>query len=416
MQLQTYKNPFLIISLCLIIGIIAGKYLFHFPYSLWLTLLLFFLCIILSWTKHTTVLLSLLFFTLINAASLRYHLITEVFPKDHISTIKTDLTSHYEGLVIDHQYKKDHRNKYLISLKKVCLPDTHYSISGKILLYTKKIQDRYHYGDRIQVHASLDRPSAKRNPGQFDYRQYLSSQNIYHISQVSHVDSIKVIEINKGNWFIGMVIIPLRKYCQKTFRTYFDEETTGLIMALILGEKQELDQRMINNFKKVGVVHVLAISGLHVGFIITFIFSLLSLFRLKNQTKIWGLFGVLVIYIILVRFKTPVIRASSMAILYLIGQVLERKISTYNIIFAALSMILLFDPRELFNPGFHVSFMAVLSIIYGYEKLDRLLPLSHYIEENIKTNHWLLYFRKWVWMPFLVSLSALFHSRVLWFF
>jgi competence protein ComEC len=306
MQLQTYKYPFLIISLCLIIGIIAGKYLFYFPYSLWVTLLLLCLCFVLSWTKRTTVLIGMIICTLISAASLRYHIITDVFPKDHITTRKTDFISQYEGLVIDYQYKKDHRNKYLISLKKVCLPDTHYITSGKILLYTKKIQERYHYGDKIQVRASLDRPSAKRNPGQFDYRQYLSSQNIYHISQVSHVGSIKVIEKNKGNWFIGMVIIPLRKYCQKTFQTYFDEETTGLIMALILGEKQELDQRMIDNFKKVGVVHVLAISGLHVGFIITFIFSLLSLLRLKNQTKIWGLLGVLVIYIILVRFKTPV--------------------------------------------------------------------------------------------------------------
>jgi competence protein ComEC len=277
---------------------------------------------------------------------------------------------------------------------------------GKILLYTKKIEEKFKYGDRIRVMARLERPSGKRNPGQFDYRTYLLNQNIFYISRISHADSIKILEKNQGDWFTQMVIIPLRMYCQKTMQTYIDEETAGLILALILGEKQDLDQQMIDDFKKVGVVHVLAISGLHVGFIITFIFSLLSLLRLNYHSKIWGLLIVLILYIILVRFKTPVIRASSMAILYLVGQVLERKTVTYNIIFAAMTMILLFDPRELFNPGFHFSFMAVLSIIFGYDKLNQLLPLNHYIEGKRKQYPVLSYFRKWIWMPFLVSLAA----------
>jgi len=147
-------------------------------------------------------------------------------------------------------------------------------------------------------------------------------------------------------------------------------------------------------------------SGLHVGFIITFIFALLSLLRLNYHSKIWGLLIVLMIYIILVRFKTPVIRASTMAILYLLGQVLERKTTAYNIISAAMTIILLYDPRELFNPGFHFSFMAVISIIYGYDKISQLLPLNRYIEERKINNRWLTYFRKYIWMPFLVSLAA----------
>jgi competence protein ComEC len=406
MQFKTYKYPFIFISLCFILGIMAGKYLIHFPHSLWLTSILFCLCIVFIRTKRTTVLIGMIFCTLICAASLRYHLTTEIFPNDHITGIKTDYVNQYEGVVIDYQYKKDHSNKYLISLNKICLPDTHLLIRGEILLFTKKIEERYTYGDRIRVHASLHYPSGKRNPGQFDYRQYLISKNIYHISKVMHSDSIKVNGKNNGNWIIGKVIIPLRKYCLEMFQKYFEDQTAGLIMALILGEKQDLDRGMIDNFKKVGGVHVLAICGLHVGFIITFIFSLLSLFRLNTPAKIWGLLGVLVIYIILVRFKTPVIRASAMAILYLFGLILERKTSTYNIIFAAMTIILLFDPRELFNPGFHFSFMAVLSIIFGYDKLDQLLPLNRSIEERAKKSRTLSYFRKWVWMPFLVSLSA----------
>ncbi|MCK4559001.1 MAG: DNA internalization-related competence protein ComEC/Rec2 [Calditrichia bacterium] len=406
MQINIYKYPFVIISVCFIIGIITGPYFISFPYSLWSTILFFLLSLFSYWTKRTKVLNIFLVCAIISAAILRYHLAADIFPKHHIINKNIESISCFEGLVIDYQYKENHRNKYLLKIEKIYHEDMDQFTCGKVLLYTKKMQKKFKYGDRIRVKTILEIPSGKRNPGQFDYRNYLLNQNIFYIARISHRDSIKLLEEKKGNWFIQMVIIPLRKYCQKAFNKYFDDQTAGLIMALILGEKQELDRHMIDNFKKVGVVHVLAISGLHVGFIITFIFSLLSLLRLNYHSKIWGLLIVLIIYIILVRFKTPVIRASSMAILYLLGQVLERKTATYNIIFAAMTMILLFDPRELFNPGFHFSFMAVLSIIYGYDKLNQLLPVNSYIEEKRKINQWLTFFRKWIWMPFLVSFAA----------
>jgi len=405
-RLTRYKYPFVFISFCLIIGIIAGKNLIFFPFSLWLTLIFFLLSLFLYWLKRTVVLNVFLVCTLICAASLRYHLSADSFPKHHLIHMKIENVSGIEGMILDYQYKKNHRNKYILKIEKIFNKDTARYSYGKTIFYTKKLEEKFTYGDRIRVYTSLEKPAAKRNPGQFDYRDYLANQNIFFIAHCSSADSIELIGERQGNWFIQSIIIPLRSYCHKTFYNYFDDETAGLITALILGEKQGLDPHMIDNFKKVGVVHVLAISGLHVGFIITFIFALLSLLRLDYHSKIWGLLFVLIIYIIMVRFKTPVIRASSMAILYLLGQVLERKTSAYNIIFAAMTMILLYNPRELFNPGFHFSFMAVLSIIYGYDKINLLFPLNHYVDERKINNRWLIYFRKLIWMPFLVSLAA----------
>ena len=406
MQLFFIKHPYFYIALCLITGILIGKMLIHFPTSLWFTIVFFFSSLILYVTIRTSVLYLSIFCTLISAGSLRYHLSTEIYEQDHISAMDAGKISQFSGMIIDCQYGKDNRNKYVVSIEQGLIENTLNPICGKIILYTKSVQHNYEYGDRIQVKAALQIPTGKRNPGQFDYKQYLYNQNVFFIAKVEHADSIICIERYQGNWFVHSVISPLRSYCQRIFQSYFDEKTSGLIMALILGEKQGLGQEMIENFKHVGVVHVLAISGLHVGFIITFIFSLLSLLRLNHHSKIWGLLIILIIYIIIIRFKTPVIRASSMAIFYLLGQILERKISPYNIIFAAMTLILLIDPRELFNPGFHFSFMAVLSIIYGYEKFDQLLPLNRYLEKRIKNNLWLSFFQKWIWFPFLVSLAA----------
>jgi competence protein ComEC len=406
MQKYLYKYPFVFISGFLIIGISTGEKLLTFPFSLWLTIIFFLLSIISYWIKRTKVLNIFLICALISAANLRYHLAADIFPKHHIIIKNIENSSCFEGLIVDYQYKKNNRNRYSLQIEKIFLEDTTLYTCGKIILYTKKIERKFNYGDKIRVNTTIQKPMGRRNPGQFDYRNYLTSQNIFFIAQASQGDSIKLLGENQGNWFIQMIIVPLRVYCQNTFSKYTDDKTTGLLRALILGEKQELDHHMIDNFKKVGVVHVLAISGLHVGFIITFIFSLLSLLRFSYHSKIWGLLIVLILYIIMVRFKTPVIRASSMAILYLLGQVLERKTSTYNIIFAAMSLILLFDPRELFNPGFHFSFMAVLSIIYGYDKLNQLIPINRYIEEKKTRHHWLTFFRKLIWIPFLVSFAA----------
>ena len=406
MQVNNYKYPFVFISVCLIIGIIAGTHIISYPDSLWLTIIFFILSLLSYWTKRTKVLNIFLMCSLIFAAALRYHIATVIVPTDHIIFTKIDNTSCFEGLIIDYQYRKDHYNKYVLQIEHIIRNDTVRKSCGTIILYTQKFNKQYHYGDRIQFKTLMERPSGKRNPGQFDYRKYLFNQSIFFIARISRPDSIQLIEEKQGNWFIQNIIIPLRQYCHHTFGKYFNDETEGMITALILGEKQDLDQDMVENFKKVGVVHVLAISGLHVGFIIAFIFSILSLIRLNYYSKIWALLCVLIIYIVIVRFKTPVVRASSMAILYLLGEVLERKTSGYNIIFSAMAIILIFDPRELYNSGFHFSFTAVLSIIYGYSKFNQLLPLNAYIEKWKNKHLWLLFFRKVIWIPFLVSLAA----------
>ena len=406
MQINKYKYPFVFIASCLIVGIVCGKNLIYFPLSLWLTITLFFFSLFFQMIKRTKVLNIVLVCSLISAGILRYHLAADIFPPHHIINMNTNNISRVEGVITDYQYRKNHNNRYLLNIEKTYQGDTCFNACGKILIFTKKVEKKYNYGDRIRANLSVDKPRGKSNPGQFDYRNYLENQNIFYISQISSPDSIQLLGEKYGFWFIQMLIIPLRTHCHKIFNTYFNDNTAALLAALILGEKQELDPQMIDNFKNVGVIHVLAISGLHVGFIITFIFSVLSLLRLNYRAKIWALLTVLIIYIIMVRFKTPVIRASSMAILYLIGQSLERKSSNYNIIFAAMTIILLIEPREIFNPGFHFSFMAVFSIIYGYEKLNQILPLNAFIEKYKLRYRWLTIFRKLIWMPCLVSLAA----------
>ena len=406
MRGEIKRYPFLLIAACLVTGIFLGRYVVEFPLSLWISIF-FLLCAIFSkWIKRTNVRIICLIIALSSAAALRYHLAAEILPGNHLTQIPGEKVSCFEGLIADYQYKTDFRDKYLLDLDTIYGEVQKQPVNGKVLVFAKNIRKRFRYGDRIRIYANLIKPERQHNPGQFDYRAYLFSKDIYYTCRISDLDSVIRVARDQGNLFIQHVIIPLRRYCRKTFSGFFDRDTAALLMALILGEKQDLDAQVVEHFQRVGVVHVLAISGLHVGFIISFVFAFLSLLRLKYNSRIWSLIIVLIIYIILVRFKTPVIRASIMAVLYMIGQLLERKSCAYNIIFAAISLILLVDPQDLFRPGFQFSFMAVFSIVYGYERLSHRLPLVTFLNKRWENKRWVSYLTKWIWLPFLVSLSA----------
>jgi competence protein ComEC len=406
MRSEIKRYPFLLIAGCLVSGILLGRYAVQFPLSLWLSIF-FLLCAIISkWVKRTNVRIMCLIFALSSAATFRYHLAAEILPENHLIQVPGEKVSCFEGMIADYQYKIDFRDKYVLDHVKICGEIQKQLVSGKILIFAKNIRNRFRYGDRVRIYANLNKPERQHNPGQFDYRAYLFSKDIYYTCRISDHDSVSLIARDQGNLFIQQIIIPLRQYCRKTFIGFLDRDTAALLMALILGEKQDLDSQVVESFQRVGVVHVLAISGLHVGFIISFVFAVLSLLRLKYNSRIWSLIIVLIIYIILVRFKTPVIRASTMAVLYMIGQLLERKSCAYNIIFAAISLILLIDPQDLFRPGFQFSFMAVFSIVYGYEKLNQGFPLAKFLNKRWGNNRWVSYLTKWMWLPSLVSLSA----------
>jgi competence protein ComEC len=166
--------------------------------------------------------------------------------------------------------------------------------------------------------------------------------------------------------------------------------------------KQDLDREVVKDFQLTGTVHVLAISGLHVGFIILILHLVLSILRFPVNLKRAGIIVGLVFYVFLVDFKISVVRSALMASLYLIGQFLQRDVKPLNILGGSGLIILLVDPRQLFLPGFQFSFCAVGSILYGFPKLNILLSIAFpFLQTRIK-------WRKYIYQSLLISLVTTF--------
>lgn len=406
MPANNYKYPVLIIAVFFSIGIIIAHYIRFFPVSLYFLLLLLIILFLTNFQKHTSVRNYVIPLLILVSGILHFELRTNIIPARHLINLSWNKVVCTEGIIVDYTYRSNERHRYVMQVSHVIIDSTQYDTCGKILLSTSKITTRFYYGDRLKLYSRLNAGQRQRNPGQFNYAYYLADNDIYITAKISSPDSFHVTGTNQGNFIVREFIIPLRENCLRIFRTYFDQNTTAILMALILGEKQDLNTDVVKKFQIVGVVHVLAISGLHVGFIMAMIFAILTVLRINRMHRLWILILVLIVYIIMIRFKTPVIRAATMGVLYLIGRMMERRISIYNIICSAMIIILLIDPRELFRPGFQFSFMAVLSIVYGYEKLNLLFPLNQYINQHRKKSHLIGFFQKYIWMPLLVSISA----------
>lgn len=407
MQELHRKNPLIIVVFIFATGILTGRFIL--PYPLSLQLLIFSLCpalLIWRYTRFRKYSVPLILAELLLAGALRFHLTAWLLPAQHLYNEDLQQIEWVQATVLETHYTRTGNDRYLLAADSIKQSGRTKGVCGKILMPLPAGAVRYQYGQKLQIYGRLDLPPARRNPGQFCYRTYLASQDIYHYYGYEQVDSILYLGEGKKNWFIEWLINPLRDYCSRHFDRHLNPDTAGLLNALITGEKQDLNQETVTHFKELGVIHVLAISGLHVAYIILFVFTLFTVLRFSRKYKLLGLCLVLIIYITLVRFISPVLRSAIMAILFLAGEYSERKVSAYNILAGAALLILLWEPRELFQVGFQFSFLGVLALIYGPAKVEQLLPLRKWLLKKFPVNPGVKYFLKWTWTPLQVSLAA----------
>jgi competence protein ComEC len=416
-----YTSPFLFITPVAVLGILLAKFVMDYYLALFLVgfllSILIFLHVIKRKYHHSSGDAILKIFPLKNILLLsalclsfviRYHQVASFRSPNEITRHNIKKIRSITGTITETHYFANNYHRYIVNLEKAYFHQSgHIFVKGKILVNTADIGKEYHYGDYIQCYGSIEEPQGQRNPGQFDYRAYLVRKDIFYTLSIGHSDSVRLLAEGRGNFFLHTVIIPMGQYARQVFIKYLSQPARALLNALILGERQDIEKEVINDFQRVGVIHVLAISGLHVGFLIIFLMALFSLLRVPYPLKVIVLFIVLSGFVILINFKAPVVRASLMVMLFILGNLLERKVNAVQIILASAFIILIIEPREIFDPGFQFSYLAVLSIFYGYIIFARFFSRYFKATGRLGNNRYLLWLLKWIWIPFFISLSAI---------
>ncbi len=222
-------------------------------------------------------------------------------------------------------------------------------------------------GDTLILRAVLSWPPAARNPNGFDYRYYLWTR---HIDIIVEGPAIVLAHRPRPGWHLGRATAVARQAIKSQLQTWLGSPQAELLAGLLLGDKTGLDRETREQFQRVGVAHLLAVSGLHVGYIVVILMAMATLLRLPGWGRLAAILPFLAGYVLLTGAPPSVVRAAIMAGLYLWGRALQRRPNTWNILAAAAIISVLIDPRSQFTPGFQLSFTAVAGILYLLPRLQ----------------------------------------------
>jgi len=222
----------------------------------------------------------------------------------------------------------------------------------------------YEYGDKIEISGFLKLPQGAVNPGSFDYRKYLARKEIYSLFYVNPEKEIrKISSANRYSLFYWTNLS--RKKFLGIISKNLPPEESEILAGILLGEKSQLTPEIKKIFIDAGVMHILVVSGLNVGFVIAIFFWLFRwVFYLPRRTAMFLLFPVIIFYLFLTGAEAPVVRASIMAICVLLALLLKRETSIYQALLLALLIILLINPQSLLDVSVQLSFVATLGIVY----------------------------------------------------
>ncbi|MGM0436977.1 MAG: DNA internalization-related competence protein ComEC/Rec2 [Bacillota bacterium] len=220
---------------------------------------------------------------------------------------------------------------------------------------------------------SLREPAGIMNPGEFSYKDFLKKKEIF--SKGYYEDDLSY----KGqiDFDIKILLINIKKYIVNKIDKNISSPYNNIIKALLLGERKNLPEKWEEKFTLSGTNHLLAISGLHIGFILIILLQLTKVFKISNiKLKNILITVILIIYIFLTGFRASVFRAGILAIFYLWAKFFNREADIFNIIALTAIINILINPYAPFEVGFQLSYIVLLSIILWQPPLKKVFHQS----------------------------------------
>jgi len=385
--MKAFHYPILKLTIFLAIGIVASDYIYV---SISLTLrgigvILFVLLGTYLYCKkqkkilYWPSLIVLLMMVLVGVFISKLHAPT--FSKSHYSHQEAieDYQSHQLEFLIKKRLKPTTYNqRYYAELIKI----DSIRVSGTLLinLSKKSHQTDFNVNEKILTSTFLQEVNGPLNPYQFNYKKYLKRLGIYH--QVFLRDEIILVIPQSPNSITGYAETIREALNKRLQKLPFKPIELAFIKALLLGQRQDITADVYEDYAKAGAVHILAISGLHIGIlllILQFIMKPLLYFRHGKFVRLVLILCVLWSFAIIAGLSPSVVRAVMMFSLFAIVRRLKRTSNSLNTLAVSAFILLLIHPRFCFDVGFQLSYAAVASIIIVKPVLDKWWRIKHWI-------------------------------------
>jgi competence protein ComEC len=375
--------PFLRIGLSLCTGIITGLYfkpdnLFLFQVAVIITAgfitSLFF-------NKYQT---NLIFGFTFNLALFTSGLLLYTIEKNNFTELKPEQTQ-FSCTLTDYPEEKENTFRLTVKLNNKITISGSEAVYGSMILYNKKDSSLASLlpGDRLVIKCTPVLIVNRGNPFEFDYRFFMENQGVRYYAFTNSRNILNRIPPEHRNLIHRALIIR-----EKIIWMYKERGITGqrlaLVAAMTLGQKNMLDPEQKQNFIKAGVMHIMAVSGLHSVILSLFVFNVL--FFMKRR---FNILRILITILILWAFAfvtglTPsVLRATLMFTFIQAGSLMKRQVNGINSVLASAFVLILIKPSVIFDAGFLLSYSAVIYIISFYQDMYLRLHIKNWLADKI---------------------------------
>ena len=378
--------PFLFLAISLILGILLSTAL---RISLPLLALSCVASLALSWIFFLLKKIKVSFlFILITTAFLGSSIYTQhnkIFETNGLHKLKlTDYADFYGTLSKSPSRGKDRDFLYL-KVKKVRYQNKEENIRGNLrvtVLYSPETKERLRLfsRDRVKISALLQSARGFRNFRESPQQRSLKNQIIHNVAFSKTPLLVEKLESGKKLSFFRLISL-LRQKLQHQIEVYFHSEETksissegAVLEALLIGERGRMDDAILVSLQRTGLLHLLAISGAHIGIISFLLFSLFRLIQIPQRPSYLILMILLIFYAFLVEGNASVLRAVIMTLAFIVGKLLWKDVHLLNTISMSAFFLLLINPFSLFDLGFELTYAATFSIILFYSRVIKYLP------------------------------------------
>lgn len=411
---------FILITIAYGTGIVSTKWLIPDAQYLYLPVLLFsFLSIIGHMARRfhlTRLLLLCLFFVL----GLLNTCLENAEPNDP-DHILNQITGETEvvliGTLLEMPEFDNEQSKIKIKIKSLQFKDDSRFIKSKGIINLSLREPwptQFKAGDLLAVRTLLGKPHGFRNPGVFYYPRYLAMSDIWVTGKIR--SRLHVAKVNVPfSLFDKLYYLPeqMRTTISRILDQSLSLQHAALYKAILIGDRSSVDKNTLELFKTTGCMHILAISGLHMGIISGFLFFIVHWLLRQSEwvilhfpvkkTAAMLCLPPIFLYTFIAGSNTPVVRSFIMSAIVIVALCTNRRKSAFPLLSLAALIILIMDPRSLFSASFQLSFAAVTAICITIPFVSQNLS-----QKTSQNNHKILIRRLSIWLisAFIISVSA----------
>lgn len=365
------KRPFLGIGISSVIGIVISYYLkVDMIISLALFFIFFLVYVITIYIDKNNSLFILILSMLIGMSIASYKLNRSVLIKN------IEIPINARGVIEKIVSQDENQNKYILKISSLGIGGNQRPINEKTML---KIigSSNIELGDKIEFQGIFKTPMTNTNPKLYNYRENLISKDIY---TSINIKANEILELDKSSRsFKYKMRSSFRSKVESTFDKYLDKDNSDLLKGIVLGDYNYLDEEYLKTYRDIGLAHILAVSGLHIGIIAGAIVFFMSRIGLNRKWNTIITISIIWIYAYLIGFPSSILRANIMFSLLFIGFLMAEPYDSINALFLSFLILILSNPLSILSVGFQLSYAATFSILYF---TPRIRKAFYYFENN----------------------------------